>query len=65
MSLLLAKIMRTGMHVTEPNLDLSVCSKASLLTLGCGEGKGLIYFRGPFKESRQLVLKKPELFGGF
>ena len=53
------------MHVTEPNLDLPVCSKANLLTLGCGEGKGHIYFRGPFKESRQLVLKKLELSGGF
>ena len=65
MSLLLAKIMCTGMHVTEPNLDLPVCSKANLLTVGCGEGKGHIYFRGPFKESRQLVLKKLELSGGF
>ena len=41
------------------------CSKANLLTLGCGEGKCKVYCRAPSKESRQLTLKRPELSDGF
>ena len=44
---------------------LSTCSKANLLTLGCGEGKCSVYCMEPSKESRQLVLKRPELCDGF
>ena len=40
-------------------------SKANLLTLGCGEEKCSVYCRAPSKESRQLVLKRPELPEGF
>ena len=40
-------------------------SKANLLTLGCAEGKCSIYYRVPVKESRQLVLKRPEFPDGF
>ena len=34
--------------------------KAKLLTLGQGEEKHKVYYRAPGKESRQLVLKRPE-----
>ena len=56
--------------VTEPNLALlppapPARSKASLLTCSCCEGKCSIYFRAPSKEYRWLMLKRPELPGGF
>ena len=38
-----------------------MCSKANLLTLGCSKGKFRVYCRAPSKESRQLLLKRPEL----
>ena len=41
------------------------CSKASLLTLGCGEGKCSVYCRTPSQENRQLTLKRLELPNGF
>ena len=48
--------------VTERNLGLlDPCSKANLLMPGCGEGECSVYCRAPSKESRWLVLKKPEL----
>ena len=42
-----------------------MCSKANLLTLGCGEGKCSIYYPAPSKDFRQLVLKRPKLPNGF
>ena len=39
------------------------CSKAKLLTLGCGEGWRLL--QAPSKENRQLMLKRLELLDGF
>ena len=39
-------------NISEPNLDPLMHSKASLLTLGCGEGKCSIYCRAPNKEFR-------------
>ena len=56
------------MKVVLPNqtwVYLPTCSKANLLTLGCGEGKYSMYRRAPSKESRQLVLKRPQLPEGF
>ena len=41
------------------------CSKANLLTLGCGEGKYSIYCRVPSKKNGQLMLKSSELPNGF
>ena len=41
------------------------CSKANLLTLGCGEGNCNVYCKAPRKETRWLVLKAPQLPGGF
>ena len=64
-SLLLAKIVCICIHVTKPNLDLPTRSKASLPTLGCGEGSCSFYCKLPSKDSRQLVLKRPELPYGF
>ena len=37
------------------------CSKANLLTTGCGEGKYSIYCRVSSKEKEQLTLKRPKL----
>ena len=42
-----------------------VHSEANLLTLRCGEAKYNVYCRALSKESRQLVLKRPELPEGF
>ena len=42
-----------------------MCSKASLLTPGCGEGKCSVYCRHQAKTPGQLVLKSPELPEGF
>ena len=39
--------------------------KASLLTLGCGEGKYSVHWWAPNKENRQLMLKWPGLPDGF
>ena len=36
-------------------------NKADLLTWGCGEGKCSVYCRAPSKESRKLVIQRPEL----
>ena len=43
--------------VIKPNLDplAQASSKASLLTLGCGEGKCCFYCRASSKESGQLM----------
>ena len=38
---------------------LHVHNKANLLTSGCGEGKCSVCCRAPSKESRQLVLRRP------
>ena len=38
-----------------------MCSKANLLTPGCGEGMYSICCRVPSKENEQLMLKRPEL----
>ena len=40
-------------------------SKANLLALACGEGMCSVYCRAPSKESRPLVLQRPELPTGF
>lgn len=40
-------------------------NKANLLTPDCGGAKCSAYCRAPNKESRQLVLKRPELLDGF
>ena len=40
-------------------------SEAHLLIPGCGEGKRSIYCSAPCKESRQLLLKTPELLDDF
>ena len=44
---------------------LPTCSKASLLTPGCGEGQCSIYCRRQARSPGQLVLKSPELPEGF
>ena len=41
------------------------CSKASLLTPGCGEGKYSVGCRVPSKENGKLVLKRPKFSDGF
>ena len=41
------------------------CSKADLLTPGCGERKYKIYFRVPHKENGKLMLKRPKLPDNF
>ena len=41
------------------------CNKANLLIPGSGEGKYSINCRAPSKESRQLVLRRPDLPKGF
>ena len=46
-------------------VHLPTHSKASLLTLGHGEGNYCIYCRAPSKENGQLMLKKPKLPSGF
>ena len=46
-------------------VHLPAHSKANLWTPACGEGKYSVYIRAPNKESRQLVLKRPELHSGF
>ena len=56
--LLLALPNQTWVH-------LPASSKGNLLTPGCGEGRRSVYCRAPSKESRQLVLKRPELPEGF
>ena len=43
---------------------LPTWSKDNLLTPGCGDGKCSVYCRAPSKESRQLVLKRPDGFQG-
>ena len=40
-------------------------SKANLLTLDCGEGKRSVYCRAPSKESRLLVLQRPNSLMAF
>lgn len=40
-------------------------TQANLLTQDCGDGKCSIYCKTPRKESRQLVLKRPDLPEGF
>ena len=42
-----------------------MCSKANLLTLGCGERKCSVCYLAPSKDFRQLVLKRPKLPNGF
>ena len=49
-------------HASQPE---PTPSKASLLTLGCGEGTHRVSCRMPSKENRQLVLKRSELPSGF
>ena len=44
---------------------MPTCSKANLLTLGCGEGKYSVCCRAPSKENRQLMLKSSKLPDGF
>ena len=53
--------------VTEPNLGpltCLLCSKVTVLTLGCGEGKYSIYCRAK-PANGQLMLQRPELPHGF
>ena len=45
-------------------IGLAMCSKVNLLIQGCGEGKCCI-FAGTNKESRWLMLKRPEPPDGF
>ena len=52
-------------YLTKLGSTLLPHSKATLLTLGCGEGKHSVYCRAPSKENRQLVLKRPKLPSGF
>lgn len=42
-----------------------MCSKDSLLTLGCGEGQHRIYCRALSRVNGQLVIKRLELCHGF
>ena len=42
-----------------------VCSKASPLMPGCGDGKHSIYCRAPSKENGQFMLKRSKLPDGF
>ena len=51
--------------ITKPDLGLLACSKANLLTLGCGERESSVYCRLPSKEGRQLVLKGSQLLEAF
>jgi len=51
-----------GGSIPDPNLGpLTPPRKANLLALGCGEGECGVYCREPYKESRQLMFKRPEL----
>ena len=42
-----------------------VCGKDNLLTPACSKGKAQCLLQAPSKESRQLVLKRPEPSKGF
>lgn len=51
----------TALLLNQPWVCSSACSKANLLSLGCGVAKCSIgVYRVPSKESRKLVLQKPE-----
>ena len=41
------------------------CSKANLLTLGCGKGNYSVNFRFPSEENGQFMLKRPKYPDGF
>ena len=45
--------------------QLASGSEANILTLDCGEGKGSVYCRAPYKEDGWLMLKTPKLRKGF
>ena len=52
--------------VTEPSQVCSLlCSKARLLTSGCGEGKCSVDCRAPSKEKGQFRLKRPRFLDDF
>ena len=47
-------------YQTELGSACPLCSKANLLTPGCGKGKYIVYCKVRSKENGHLVLKRPE-----
>ena len=51
--------------LNQSQVGLLMCSKANLLTPGCGEGEHSVDCRAPSKEKGQLMLKRPKFLDDF